>query len=259
AEQLQALLHLRTAPVALAFQEAPPGNLPRMAATAPSGCTFWKRAAAGQAFYTEGSDHYNCPIRAFTHGVDLPPEQANELQGVLETMFQLHYLRPEEVPGIPRRQGKLGVVLYAPLATAPFEPEVVLVCGNAKQIMLLTEAAQAAGAGSEAPLMGRPTCAAIPTVLQTGRSAASLGCIGNRVYTEMTDDELYFALPGGLLGRVVEKLTAIVHANRELEKYHRNRSQGSGVRSQESGVRSQESGVRKPDATSALPHFRTDS
>jgi uncharacterized protein (DUF169 family) len=136
-------------------------------------------------------------------------------------MFQLNYLRPEEVPGIPRRQGKLGVVLYAPLATTPFEPEVVLVCGNAKQIMLLTEAAQAAGAGTEAPLMGRPTCAAIPNVLQTGRGAASLGCIGNRVYTEMADDELYFALPGGQLGRVVEKLAAIVNANRELEKYHR--------------------------------------
>ena len=229
AQQLQDLLQLRTVPVALAFQDAPPANLPRMAAAAPSGCTFWKRAAAGQAFYTEVSDHYNCPIGAYTHGVDLPPGQAKELQGVLETMFQLSYLRPEEVPGIPRRQGKLGVVLYAPLATAPFEPEVVLVCGNARQIMLLTEAVRAAGAGGETPLMGRPTCALIPTVLQTQRSAASLGCIGNRVYTEMADDELYFALPGRQLGRVVEKLAAIVHANRELEKYHRAKLATIGV------------------------------
>jgi uncharacterized protein (DUF169 family) len=223
AQQLQDLLQLRTAPVALAFQDAPPANLPRMDAAAPSSCTFWKRAAAGQAFYTEVSDHYNCPIGAYTHGVDLPPTQAAELQGVVETMIKLNYLRPEEVPGIPRRQGKLGVALYAPLATAPFEPEVVLVCGNAKQIMLLTEAAQVAGVGAEAPLMGRPTCAAVPTVLQTQRSAASLGCIGNRVYTEMADDELYFALPGGQLDRVVVKLAAIVNANRELESYHRAR------------------------------------
>jgi uncharacterized protein (DUF169 family) len=218
---LQDLLQLRTAPVALAFQDTPPADLPHMAAAAPSGCTFWKRAALGQAFYTEASDHYNCPVGAYTHGVELPPAQAKELQGVLETMFRLSYLRPEEVPDIPRRQGKFGVVLYAPLATAPFDPEVVLVCGNAKQIMLLSEAAQAAGA--EAPLMGRPTCAAIPTVLQTRHGAASLGCIGNRVYTEMADDELYFALPGGQLGRVVEKLAAVVNANRELEKYHRAR------------------------------------
>jgi uncharacterized protein (DUF169 family) len=229
AQQLQDLLQLRTAPVALAFQDAPPANLPRMDAAAPSGCTFWKRAAAGQAFYTEGSDHHNCPIGAYTHGVDLPPTRAKELQGVVETMIQLSYLRPEEVPGIPRRQSNFGVALYAPLATAPFEPEVVLVCGNAKQIMLLAESAQAAGVGAEAPLMGRPTCAAIPTVLQSRRSAASLGCIGNRVYTEMADDELYFALPGGQLGLVVEKLAAIVNANRELEKYHRAKLATIGV------------------------------
>jgi uncharacterized protein (DUF169 family) len=222
-QQLQDLLQLRTAPVALAFRDAPPANLPRVAAAAPSACTFWKRAAAGESFYSEASDHYNCPIGAYTYGVDLPPAQAKELQGVLETMFRLSYLRPEEVPDIPRRQGRMGVALYAPLATAPFEPEVVLVCGNAKQIMLLTEAAQAAGAGAETPLMGRPTCAVIPTVLQTQRGAASLGCIGNRVYTEMADDELYFALPGGQLGRVVERLAAIVNANRELESYHRAR------------------------------------
>jgi uncharacterized protein (DUF169 family) len=229
AQQLQDLLQLRTAPVALAFRDAPPAGLPHMAAAAPSGCTFWKRAAAGQAFYTEASDHYHCPVGAYTHGAHLPPAQAKELQGTLETMIQLSYLRPEEVPGIPRRQGHFGVALYAPLATAPFDPEVVLVCGNAKQIMLLAESAQAAGAGAEAPLMGRPTCAAVPTVLQTQRSAASLGCVGNRVYTEMADDELYFALPGGQLRRVVEKLAAIVNANRELEKYHRAKLATVGV------------------------------
>ena len=45
AKQLQDLLQLRTAPVAVAFQDSPPANLPRAAKAAPSGCTFWKRAA----------------------------------------------------------------------------------------------------------------------------------------------------------------------------------------------------------------------
>jgi uncharacterized protein (DUF169 family) len=72
--------------------------------------------------------------------------------------------------------------------------------------------------------MGRPTCAAVPEVLRTQRGAASLGCIGNRVYTELADDELYFALPGKDLGAVVEKLAILVNANRELESYHRARA-----------------------------------
>jgi uncharacterized protein (DUF169 family) len=100
---------------------------------------------------------------------------------------------------------------------------VVLVCGNAKQIMLLEEAAHAAGVGSGASLMGRPTCAALPMAMQTQRGVASLGCIGNRVYTEMADDQLYYALPGKHLAAVVAKLAEIVNANRELEKYHRAR------------------------------------
>jgi hypothetical protein len=45
----------------------------------------------------------------------------------------------------------------------------------------------------------------------------------------MADDELYFALPGGQLDRMVEKLAAIVNANRELEKYHRARLATLGV------------------------------
>jgi uncharacterized protein (DUF169 family) len=224
AQQLEDLLELRSPPVALTFQDTPPADVPRTAAAEPSGCAYWKRAADGETFYTEASDHYGCPIGAYTHGVDLPPELAKELEGVVGKMIGVGYLRPEEVPAIPRRQGEFRVAVYGPLSGAPAEPDVVLVRGNARQIMLLAEAAQAAGVGAESPLMGRPTCAAVPEVLRTRRGAASLGCIGNRIYTGLADDELYFALPGKGLGAVVEKLATVVSANRELENYHRARA-----------------------------------
>lgn len=87
-------------------------------------------------------------------------------------------------------------------------------------MMLLAEAAHAAGILSEGSVVGRPTCAAIPAVMQSGHTATNLGCIGNRVYTEMADDELYFAFSGSNLDLVVDKLSTIVHANGELEKFH---------------------------------------
>jgi uncharacterized protein (DUF169 family) len=59
--------------------------------------------------------------------------------------------------------------------------------------------------------------------MRTGRGVTSLGCIGNRVYTELGDDEMYFALPGKEVQAVTDKLAGIVHANSELEKYHRAR------------------------------------
>jgi len=225
AQQLQGLLGLRRVPVALAFQATPPAGVPRVDAAGPSGCTYWKYAAEGRTFYTEAADHYNCPVGAYTHGVDLPPERAHELPDVLGTMFSLGYLCPEEVPGVPRREGAFGVAVYASLAAAPFEPDVVLVRGNARQMMLLAEAAQAAGAGAATGLMGRPTCAAIPEAMRSQAGVASLGCIGNRVYTGLADDELYFALPGKHAAAVVEKLVTIVNANQALENYHRQRLQ----------------------------------
>src|SRR2546422_7344162 len=44
---------------------------------------------------------------------------------------------------IPTRKTALQVAAYAPLAAAPVLPDVMLVRGNARQLMLLAEAAQA--------------------------------------------------------------------------------------------------------------------
>ncbi len=113
---------------------------------------------------------------------------------------------------------------YAPLDAAPMSPDVVLVRGNARQLMLLSEAAQAAGVAGAGPTMGRPTCAVLPEAINTARTAASFGCIGNRVYTGATDDDAYFAIPGGQLRAVEEQLAVIMRANQELEKFHRARA-----------------------------------
>ena len=153
----------------------------------------------------------------------MPEETAKELEGLVGTMVQLEYIKLAEVPGIPRREGAFGVAIYAPLMDAAFDPDVVLVSGSAKQLMLLAEAAQAAGLAGDTSMVGRPTCAAIPAVMQSGRTATNLGCIGNRVYTGLPDDELYFIIAGAQLEAIVEKLVTIARANSELEKFHRGR------------------------------------
>ncbi len=222
--QLQELLGLALPPVAIAFPAAAPAGIARIDAPSPAGCGYWRLAAEGKVFYTEAADHYTCPVGAHTHGVDLPPEVAKELNGLVQTMVQMQYIKMEEIPSIPRRQGPFGVALYAPLARAPFEPDVVLVRGTVKQLMLLAEAAQAAGVAGGGATMGRPTCAVLPEALQSGRTATSFGCIGNRVYTRLGDDEGYYAMPGAKVADVVSKLAVIVEANRQLEVFHRSRA-----------------------------------
>jgi uncharacterized protein (DUF169 family) len=226
-DQLQDLLGLQWPPIAVAFQDRAPADLPRVEAAGPSGCTYWKLAAEGKIFYTEAADHYNCPIGSYTHGIELPPARAQELEGLVGTMIGLGYVRQEEIPAIPRRDVPFGVALYAPLSDVPFDVDVVLVRGNAKQMMLIAEAAGAAGLSGDGTLMGRPTCAMIPAALQGGHVTTSLGCIGNRVYTGLGDDEFYAAIPGSKLVSLVDGLATIVTANHELERFHRMRMSGN--------------------------------
>ena len=71
ATQLVELLELERHPVAVAFLDTPPKDLPRIEQMAAAGCGYWKRAAAGEAFYTEATDHYGCPIGAASGPSDL--------------------------------------------------------------------------------------------------------------------------------------------------------------------------------------------
>ncbi|MFP6765198.1 MAG: DUF169 domain-containing protein [Planctomycetaceae bacterium] len=217
------LLGLTRQPVAIVFQDSAPDGTPRIDSAAPSSCTYWKLAADGQSFFTAAEDHFGCPIGSYTHGIDLPEAQGKELEGVISTMVELEYLGPGEVPEIPRREDHFGVVVYAPLAGATFDPDVILVTGSVRQMMTLAEAAHAAGVSCQTTMVGRPTCAAIPEVMKTGLSATNLGCIGNRVYTELKDEELYFLFAGPHLEKIADRLTAIVHANETLEEYHRSK------------------------------------
>ena len=222
-EQIQQLLNLETNPVAITFYDAQPDGVSRVEKVEASGCTYWRRAAEGKTFYTEASDHYNCPIGCYTHNVVLPDAQMEELESTLGLMDELGYISMEEVPGIPRRENPFKGAVYAPLTDATGIPDVVIFSGMPRQLMLLAEAAIAAGIGPEDGIMVRPTCAAIPAVIQGGRSVSSLGCIGNRVYTALSDDDFYFAFPGKHVDALVEKLKTIVNANRALEEYHQQR------------------------------------
>ena len=219
-----AKLNLTSAPVAMAFLAGPPAGLTRVERADPAGCGYWKQAAEGRAFYTTADDHANCPIGAYTHGVDLSPEQGAQLQGMLGTMIELKYIKSDEVPQFPRRTQPFQVAAYAPLAHASFSPDIVVFRGNVKQIMLLAEAAKAAGAFDPGTVMGRPACAMLPQAIAASTSVASVGCIGNRVYTDLGDDEMYLTVPGEAVTDVLSALDATLNANHALETFHRQRA-----------------------------------
>jgi uncharacterized protein (DUF169 family) len=220
---LSELIGSMTEPVGVTFCDAPPTGIGRIESAAPAGCLYWKLAAEGKAFYTVREDHMNCPIGAYTHGAEITPDEGGQLEGLIGKMVGLQYLKMEDVPQIPHRRQPLRFVVYAPLSKVTGIPDVVLLRGNARQVMLLTEAANARSLMSSQPIMGRPACAVIAATLETGNAATSLGCVGNRVYTGLPDDEFYISIPGSSLSEILEALRTIVAANSELEQFHRGR------------------------------------
>jgi len=219
--RLTDVLRLSRRPVAIAFRDTPPQGVLPLAGSQPSGCSFWRLAAAGQVFYTVPSDHFNCPVGSFTHNIPMPAEREVELKGVLTMMWDIGYIRMEDIPAITRLPHTPAVTVYAPLSQTPVEPDVVLVAGTPAKLMLLHEAAIRA-AKTVLPLLGRPTCMAIPAAL-SGGVASSLGCIGNRVYTGIADDQFYTVVAGSDLTVIAATLDTIVSANARLAEYHQER------------------------------------
>ncbi len=221
-EKIGSAVNLSRRPVAVAFLSAAPVDVKKFDGTEPSGCSFWRLAADGGVFYTVPENHFNCAVGAYTHNIALSPEREKETEQTLKMMFDIGYVKPEEVPRIPRLPKAPAAILYAPLGDSPVAPDVVLFACKPSAAMLLNEAANRAGVASGAPALGRPTCMALPASLQHG-AILSLGCMGNRVYTGLGEDEIYFVLRGKDLVAVADSLTTIASANAALNDYAKGR------------------------------------
>ncbi|MGH9745488.1 MAG: DUF169 domain-containing protein [Candidatus Acidiferrales bacterium] len=223
-EKYSKALGLKKRPVAVKFHAQPPAGVTKFEGAEPSGCSYRRIAAAGRTFYTVPSDHYNCAIGSHTHNIPLPPQRARELDQTLGFMTGIGYIKMEEVPGIPQLPQTPGAIVYSPLGDAPADPDVVIFSGPAAQIMLLQEAATRAGRATQFPLLGRPTCMAIPAALAHGAITSS-GCVGNRVYTDLGEGEIYTVIAGKDVSHIANELETITSANAKLLEYHTARRQ----------------------------------
>ena len=222
---VRGLLALQKPALAVGFFETPPpGVAPWSGGAVPAGCVFWQKAWDGEAFYTQATDHYNCAIGAYTHGLPLPTERAHELEDTLGLMVQNRYLDLAQVAAIPVLESGDKVIAYAPVEAEAFEPSVVLLAVKPAQAMLLYEAALKAGAGNSLlNVLGRPGCGVLPLAVKSQTSALSFGGIGNRTFTGLPDEELYVAIPGQRWQAVVDSLRETLSANESMGSHYRDK------------------------------------
>lgn len=231
-EQLQQSLGLGLPPIAVCLTDDVPASVPTVTEVVAAGCAFWERAAGG-AFATSAKDHALCSIGIHTHNLSgAPPTQEHELKTTLKVLSSLDYVRDEDVASIAVLAKSVKHVVYAPLADSPLPPDVVVLFANARHSLVIAEAVQQVESGMP-PAMGRPACAMIPQVANTGRAAMSLGCCGARAYLDaLTDDIALWALPGANIDAYAARVAALVTANDTLAKFHglRRESVATGAR-----------------------------
>lgn len=219
AATLNRCLDLRQPPIAISFTDSVPDGVSGHAGRVSAGCRFWQDAASA-SFATSAVDHSLCAIGVYTHSLKSSPRQQVDLGDTLKVLGELGYVREEDLPSIPVLASQPEYVVYSPLAETPLPPDVVMLFVNASQSLILTEATQQVE-NQVPPAMGRPACAVIPQVMNTGRAALSLGCCGARAYLDiLTDDVALFAIPGAKLGEYAERIEVLAKANTVLSKFH---------------------------------------
>jgi uncharacterized protein (DUF169 family) len=219
ASALAASLDLRQPPVAISFTDTIPEGIEAHSGRVPAGCKFWQDAAS-EAFATTASDHDLCAIGVYTHNLPSSSAQQTDLMDALKVFADLDYVRPEDLAQIPVLASEPRHVVYAPLARSPLPPDVVLLFVSANQTLILSEATQQVE-NQNAPAMGRPACALVPQVMNTGRAALSLGCCGARAYLDvLTNDVAIFAIPGAKLEAYTRRIEALAKANAVLSNFH---------------------------------------
>ncbi len=218
-EILTGALDLRQSPVAICFTESIPAGVAAHEGRVAAGCRFWQDAAS-TSFATSATDHSMCAIGLYTHNLPLSPAGAADLQDALRVFGDLRYVREEDVASIPVLKTRPGYVVYAPLDRTPLPPDVVILFVDAGQTLILSEATQQLE-NQNPPAMGRPACAVVPQVMNTGRAALSLGCCGARAYLDiLTGDVAVFAIPGARLEAYARRIEVLARANTVLSKFH---------------------------------------
>jgi uncharacterized protein (DUF169 family) len=175
ADRLTELLELAYPPVAVTFCKDPPSCGTEAVVMQPAGCCYWEPAQKGR-LTTKPSDHSNCSVGSFTHGlIDLEVAAAADDTEPLADVNQ---------------------------------PDVVLVRLSPYALMTLQ------GACPQIRLVTKPQCQIVP-LANAGEIVVSPGCAVSRARTNIPAGELTCAFHGTALRELVERLersTAVDHA-----------------------------------------------
>lgn len=207
---LQDLLGLEREPAALRWFTKIPKGLPKADRKARF-CEKLDKATRGQCFYTTAEDE-DCMGGAKYCGLRDGKEFAT---GMRSGEFLVARGIYKSIPAVLRAwQGNLFIepgifeaLAFAPFASSPFDPDVVVVICNARQGMELLHAnaydSGTRGIGADAS----PICSSMAaTPYLTGKVTYGFADVGARARMNLGQDGVMVSIPGSELQRIVANL-----------------------------------------------------
>lgn len=222
AAELDDALRLSAPPIAITFSSSPPAEVETFdhdmpdalddgrTGRVPAGCVFWMHSI-DRTFSTVAADHGNCSVGSLTHGFKTLDEVADKSD--VATLLDAGWVTMDVVPEIPTVQERPGAVTYGPLSETPFDPDVVLLRVQGKQLMMLHDALP------ELRMEGKPQCHIIAIAKEQGVPAASVGCALSRARTGMPANEMTCAIPASGLADLVDRIRTTAHADVAVARY----------------------------------------
>jgi uncharacterized protein (DUF169 family) len=223
AEKLESQLGLDSPPIGIAFVDGQPPGVESFQGSVPSSCTFWRKGETG-VFYAPADAHFGCAVGAMVMGFSIPDSVEEQLMDTVGRMLGCSYISADEPAALPKvGKPKTGIV-YGRLADFPLDPDLILLWLTPMQAMLFSEGAgNVDWTGVENTVFGRPACAALPIAMQGSRPTLSLGCVGMRTFTEVSEDRLLAVVPASGVGNFVAALEGALEANQEMASFYQQR------------------------------------
>jgi uncharacterized protein (DUF169 family) len=112
ADRLSELLMLAHSPVAVSFGKHPPSANAEAVEMQPAGCCYWAPAQEGR-LDTKPSDHANCSVGSYTHGlIDLQAAAAGEDTAAL---LASGWVGESDLASAPHLPFRPQIIRYEPL------------------------------------------------------------------------------------------------------------------------------------------------
>lgn len=209
-EKLKTLLGLEREPVAIKWSTKEPRNMDKESGKSRF-CTKLDKALNGEIFYSTVEEEECLGGARYSGMKDISEFPKNMRSGAFLTQMGVH----KNIQAVQRawshykamEKGIFSSILFAPLAKAEFEADVIFIVCNSKQGMEILHANSYDGAVQAIGADVGPICstmAALPYL--SGQVTYGFAEVGARNNMEVTDEEVMVAIPSAQLERIISNL-----------------------------------------------------